>query len=121
MAIGYVSRVNPKEPYKHVILATQFYKPREFSIQINLNAGNMWGIFRKIVQVMMAQKEGKYVIMKDPHKSEIMIYSVPKDSFESSDEEEDSSDEDDEDDSSEESSDEEEDGTGAAATGGKGQ
>ena len=100
MTIGYVSRAHPKDPYNHVILATQFYKPKEFSTQINLSQTNMWGIFKKLVQTLMAQPEGKYVLMKDPNKAEVMLYSVPAHSFESDD------DDDDDDDDEEEDSDE---------------
>ena len=61
----------------------------------------MWGIFKKLCQVLMAQPEGKYVLMKDPNKSEVMLYSVPSSSFESDD------DDDEEEEDSEEESDEE--------------
>lgn len=65
---GYVSRVQVRDSTKHVILGTQQYKPTEFATQINLNMDNAWGILRCIIDLCMKQKDGKYLIMKDPNK-----------------------------------------------------
>lgn len=65
---GYVSRVQVRDSSKHVILGTQQYKPTEFATQINLNMDNAWGILRCIIDLCMKQKDGKYLIMKDPNK-----------------------------------------------------
>lgn len=65
---SYVSRVHIKDSSKHVILGTQQFRPLEFAQQINLNLDNAWGIMRCIIDICMRQKEGKYLIMKDPNK-----------------------------------------------------
>ncbi len=88
MKIGFVSRVVPKNAYDHQILATQFYRPKDFAAQITLNEGNMWGIMRMFISLFKDQEEGKYVIMRDPNKAVLKIYSVPADTFESDDEDE---------------------------------
>lgn len=88
MKIGFVSRAVAKNPYEHQILATQFYRPKDFATQITLNEGNMWGILRMFVNAFKNQPEGKYVIMRDPNKPIVRIYSVPADTFESEDEDE---------------------------------
>ena len=82
MKIGFVSRQQPKNPYEHQILATQFYKPRDFAMQVNLKEGSMWGIMRMLIGLFKDQPEGKYVIMRDPNKPILKIYSVPLDTFE---------------------------------------
>lgn len=64
----YVSRLHVRDSSKHVILGTQQYKPNEFATQINLNMDNAWGILRCIIDICMKQKDGKYLIMKDPNK-----------------------------------------------------
>lgn len=61
---SFVSRVNPKEPNKHVVLGVVGYKPREFANQMNLSFSNGWGIVRTIVDMCMAMPEGKYVLVK---------------------------------------------------------
>jgi translation initiation factor 3 subunit D len=66
-----------------VILGTQQYKPNEFATQINLNMDNAWGILRCIVDICMKQKDGKYLIMKDPNKPMIRLYDIPDNTFES--------------------------------------
>nr|CAI5860250.1 unnamed protein product [Callosobruchus analis] len=80
---GYVSRAHVRDNSKHVILGTQQYKPYEFATQINLNMDNAWGILRCIVDIVMKQKDGKYLIMKDPNKPMIRLYDIPDNTFES--------------------------------------
>lgn len=82
MKLGYVSRLQPRDHYNHVILSVVGYKPREFSAQINLNTSNMWGIVKSLVDLCMKLNEGKYVLVKDPVKPQIRIYEVPADAFE---------------------------------------
>ncbi|XP_049853013.1 eukaryotic translation initiation factor 3 subunit D-like [Schistocerca gregaria] len=80
---GYVSRVHVRDSSKHVILGTQQYKPNEFATQITLNMDNAWGILRCIIDICMKQKDGKYLIMKDPNKPMIRLYDIPDNTFES--------------------------------------
>ena len=82
MKIGYVSRVNTSNPSEHVILSTQTFKPKEFSVQINLNQPNIWGIIKMFCELLMKKDDGKYVLIKDPNKSTIRLYSVPAETFE---------------------------------------
>ena len=35
--------------------------------------GNAWGIMRCIIDTCMKQKEGKYLIMKDPNKVRVLV------------------------------------------------
>lgn len=91
MKIGFVSRINPKNAYDHVILTTQTYRPMDFATQITLNQGTMWGIMRLFIKLLEDQPEGKYVIMRDPNRAIVRIYGVPLSTFEESDEEEDES------------------------------
>ncbi|CAM9119408.1 unnamed protein product [Ectocarpus sp. 6 AP-2014] len=88
MKIGLVSRVTKANAYEHVVLGTQSYKPREFATQITLSANNMWGIIHMIVELLMKHEDGKYVVMKDPNKQVVRVYSVPANTFESDDEDE---------------------------------
>ncbi|XP_059475944.1 eukaryotic translation initiation factor 3 subunit D isoform X1 [Neocloeon triangulifer] len=80
---GYVSRAHVRDASKHVILGTQQYKPTEFATQITLNMDNAWGILRCIIDICKSQPDGKYLIMKDPNKPMIRLYSVPDNAFES--------------------------------------
>eukprot|EP00635_Sarcinochrysidales_sp_CCMP3193_P001166 CAMPEP_0118893834 /NCGR_PEP_ID=MMETSP1166-20130328/2885_1 /TAXON_ID=1104430 /ORGANISM="Chrysoreinhardia sp, Strain CCMP3193" /LENGTH=305 /DNA_ID=CAMNT_0006832693 /DNA_START=1 /DNA_END=914 /DNA_ORIENTATION=- len=68
MKLGYVSRVGRANPYEHVILATQFYKPKEFANQITLNVNNMWGIVKMLVDLLFTKDDGKFVIARDANK-----------------------------------------------------
>ncbi|GAA5937996.1 hypothetical protein JCM3775_002423 [Rhodotorula graminis] len=85
MKMGYVSRANPRDSSRHTILGTQWYKPREFLAQMNVNLANGWGIVRTIVDLCFKQPEGKFVLMRDPMNPVIKLYRVPMDAFEQGD------------------------------------
>jgi translation initiation factor 3 subunit D len=85
MKLGYVSRTSPKQPNEHVVLATQFFKPAELAMQINLNQNNIWGIVKMVCDLLMIQDDGKYVLLKDPNKSTARLYAVPPETFEDGD------------------------------------
>lgn len=85
MKLGYVSRVNYKDPYSHVVLGMQSYNPATFCTQLALSQNNMWGIIKMLAELLLEQPEGKYVIMKDPNKPVVRLYSVPQNTFEEDD------------------------------------
>ncbi|KAJ5528392.1 hypothetical protein N7513_012551 [Penicillium frequentans] len=89
MKLGFVSRANPRSAAGHIILGVVGYKPREFAAQMNLNLGNGWGIVRTIVDRIRgldadepADALKKYVLIKDPNRSVLRLYSVPATTFE---------------------------------------
>ncbi|KAL5089432.1 hypothetical protein Trisim1_005709 [Trichoderma cf. simile WF8] len=88
MKLGFVSRANPRSNDKHVILGVIGWKPRDFANQMNLSLSNGWGIVRTIADMCLKREEGKFVLVKDPNKSILRLYSVPAGSFEDDEEEE---------------------------------
>jgi len=82
MKMGYISRASPKDDNRHVILGTQWYKPRDFAVQMNVNLANGWGIVRTIVDLVMKQPEGKFCLIRDPNAPVIRLYKVPFEAFE---------------------------------------
>lgn len=52
----------------------QQFKPDEFATQIALNMDNAWGVVRVIIDILRKQKDGKYLIMKDPNKVKLRIW-----------------------------------------------
>lgn len=68
LKIGYVSRANPRDNTRHVVLSTASMRPAEFAGQLNVSVSNGWGIVRSVIDVCMKMKEGKYVLVKDPNK-----------------------------------------------------
>lgn len=80
---GYITRFKVKDSSRHVILGSQQFKPLEFANQINLSMDNAWGIVRCIIDLVMQQKDGKYLIVKDPNKPVLRLYDIPDSTFES--------------------------------------
>jgi len=67
MKVGFVSRANPKDAQRHVVVGMQSYKPRDFAAQMNISLNNGWGIVRMIVDLVNKQGDGRYVLVKDPN------------------------------------------------------
>jgi len=81
MKIGYISRVNPRDNTRHVILSTASMRPTEFAAQLNVSLANGWGIVRTVTDLCLKMPEGKYVLVKDPNKPVIRLYAVPPGTF----------------------------------------
>ena len=60
----YISRANPRDAARHVILGQQWFKPRDFASQMNVNLANGWGIVRTVVDLALKAKDGKYVLLR---------------------------------------------------------
>ncbi|ORY22762.1 eukaryotic translation initiation factor 3 subunit 7 [Naematelia encephala] len=88
MKMGYISRANPRDAQRHVIVGVQSYKPIEFARQMNVSLNNGWGIVRTIADLVLKQPEGKYILVKDPNNPIVRLYKVPDDAFDAEDEEE---------------------------------
>jgi translation initiation factor 3 subunit D len=82
LKLGYVARANPKDNTRHVLLGTQAYKPRDFAASMNISLTNGWGIVKAVVDMCLRLPEGKYVLVKDPNRPTVRIYSVPPGTFE---------------------------------------
>lgn len=65
---SYVSRINPRDNTRHVILSTASMRPADFAGQLNVSLANGWGIVRTVTDLCMKMPEGKYVLVKDPNK-----------------------------------------------------
>jgi len=81
MKIGYISRANPRDNTRHVILSTTSVRPTDFAAQLNVSLANGWGIVRTVTDLCMKMPEGKYVLVKDPNKPVIRLYAVPLTAF----------------------------------------
>ncbi|KAJ7098645.1 eukaryotic translation initiation factor 3 subunit D [Mycena belliarum] len=81
MKIGYISRANARDNTRHVILTTASVRPTDFAAQLNVSLANGWGIVRSVTDLCMKMPEGKYVLVKDPNKPVIRLYSVPMAAF----------------------------------------
>ncbi|KAI8817732.1 eukaryotic translation initiation factor 3 subunit D [Fimicolochytrium jonesii] len=83
LRLGFVSRATPKDRTRHVILGTNTFKPKDLAAQMNLNVGNGWGILKMFVDLCInTLQDGKYVLVKDPNKAVLHLWSVPEDTFE---------------------------------------
>ena len=71
---SYVSRQRPNDSASHEVLGVQQFKPLELAEQINLNMNNAWGILMTLIDIFLKKEQGKYLILKDPNKVDMLIY-----------------------------------------------
>ena len=67
-----MSRANPRDNSRHVVLSTTTVRPGEFAAQLNIQLQNGWGIVRTIVDLCLKYPDGKYILIKDPNKVRII-------------------------------------------------
>ncbi|KAJ2812715.1 hypothetical protein H4S07_001212 [Coemansia furcata] len=82
LKVGFVSRVSPRDRTRHGILGFQTYRPSDFISQLGFSEYSGWGIVKALVDLCLEMPEGRYVIMRDPNKPLIKLYSVPAGTFE---------------------------------------
>jgi len=96
LRLGYCSRVSNGDNTQHAVLGNQQFKPKDLAAQINLNVNNCWAILRHIVDLVRKRDAGRFLLLKDPNKAVLRLYSVPAGTFDSDEDSDDSeSDEDD--------------------------
>jgi translation initiation factor 3 subunit D len=82
MKLGYVSRSATTNATDHQILGTQSVRPKELATQLGMNLINIWGIVKMFCETILSKPDGKYLIMKDPNRPIVRLYSVPLSAFE---------------------------------------
>lgn len=88
MKVGFISRANPLDPYRHVIMGTSWFKPKELATQMAYSLANGWGIVRTIIDLVRDAPPGKFVLVKDPNRPIIKFFKVPNDFDQNAEEEE---------------------------------
>jgi hypothetical protein len=87
LKLGFVSRANFKDNYKHQILQVARHDPRSFAQVLSLSINNMWGTLKSIIglfaseslfsvssipflfffsEKLLKEQDGKYLLVKDP-------------------------------------------------------
>ena len=81
LKLGYVTRSQPQDPWSHCILGVQTYSTDGFAAHIGMTAQNAYGILRHIIDLLLPLEDGKFVLVKDPTKPVVRLYSVPWETF----------------------------------------
>ena len=79
--LGFVSRVNSRNSYKHAVLLVKSYDPDTFASSINMRVKALWGSLKVLVDRLRAMDDGTYLLWRNPNKPSIHVYSVPSDAF----------------------------------------
>ena len=78
---AFVTRRNPKDNTKHLILGTYGIDTKAFAAQINLNYSLCWAILRNTIETIYnhGDQTGDYIFMKDPNKAVMRMYKKTSD------------------------------------------
>ncbi|KCV70519.1 hypothetical protein H696_02868 [Fonticula alba] len=81
LKIGFVSRTAPRDPSRHTLLGTLSISPESLASQVNLKLENSWAIVKAVCDAVMAQPDGEYLLMREPNKPALGLYTFPEDYF----------------------------------------
>lgn len=94
-AFRLVSRIGPNTATKHDILMVQTHATAKLAKQMTINIQNGWGIVRSLIDIVLQQEDGEYILFKDPQREVLKLIAVPEeDEDEDEDGDEDGEDED---------------------------
>ena len=79
--LGFVSRVNSRNSYKHSVLMCKSYDPDTFASSINIRVKALWGSLKVLVDRLRLLDDGHYLLWRNPNKPAIHVYSTPPDAF----------------------------------------
>jgi len=74
--LGFVSRPNIAKVKDHELFYVHSFRTPELAVHLNLNYQNCWGVFRSVVDHLRQCPEGKYLLIRDPNKLAVRIYSM---------------------------------------------
>lgn len=74
--IAYVCREHPNATDKHHLVYVQKIRVQTLMQDLNLSYSNCWGVFKSVVDAIRKEPDGKYVLIKDPMKPVVRIFSA---------------------------------------------
>jgi translation initiation factor 3 subunit D len=99
MRVGFVSRTKPSSRVGHTLLGVQSFTPATALQMFSMNQTNMWGILKWSIDLVKAQAAArrgdtpddefvaKFVLVRDPSRAVVSLYSIPPNMFEPDEEE----------------------------------
>ena len=81
LRLGFVSRQNTKNSYRHAVLMVKQYDLKTFSDSITVKPRNLWGSLKILIDRLRQLDDGHFLMLRDANKPVIHIYAVPADAF----------------------------------------
>lgn len=81
--LGYISRIQTRDPLKHEILKVESYTPRMFVQLLNYTVRSLWTSLKFLLEELLDLENGKYVLLRDPSLPQLKIFKVPDTAFDS--------------------------------------
>ncbi|UKK00997.2 eukaryotic translation initiation factor 3 subunit 7 [Theileria orientalis] len=74
--LAYVTRKSPMDAENHSIIGVHTHTTVNLALQMGFSLNNAWGSIKSIVQLIIRKPDGQYVLLKDPMKPIVRLYSV---------------------------------------------
>lgn len=79
LRLGFVSRVPVTDgSLRHEILMVKKFKNDKFGSQLQMDPKSLWGSLRVILDAIMEQEDGRYLLMKDPNETKLHLFGIPE-------------------------------------------
>jgi len=76
--LGFISRIGAKDTSKHSVLLVETIKTDLLSKTIGYKVKENWSIMKHLIETILKQEDGTYILVKLPYKQSIRIYRIPK-------------------------------------------
>lgn len=78
LRLGFISRASPTNTKRHHLVGVERLVPQQFASQMDINMNNMWAIVQNVIEHVRKGEDGRYVLVKEPTKSELNLYLLPE-------------------------------------------
>jgi len=84
MRVGFFVRNTVTKTDKHLLVGVNKFYVSQLASNLNLAISNCWGVFAGLVELLRTQADGKYILIKDPNRLILRLYSCPEEREEDS-------------------------------------
>lgn len=78
LRLGFVSRKSTfGGDLQHEVLLVRKFQPETFVHQLQMQKANLWASLKRILEDIMEQPDGQYLLLKDANEPKLHLYSVP--------------------------------------------
>jgi len=81
LKLGWVSRVMARDPHSNSIVAVTKHTTPDFAHEVGVDFTKMWGSLKYILDVAKKFENGKYILLRDPNKKQLVFYKIAMDEF----------------------------------------
>jgi len=81
LKLGWVSRTLARDQNSNSIVAVTKHTTSDFAHEVGVDFQKMWGSLKYILDIARKFDNGKYILLRDPNKKQLVFYKIAMDEF----------------------------------------